>query len=525
VTPALKLAQASVKAPVKSAWSKTLDWDALFASTLAAPPPSLTGTFAPLLGAQAGTNAPLISLVQNGTSLATIADRISSNVAAAVQSKLSASMSQSDAAAVANSVQTSLQNALAPPGNAPPGTAEQQVTALAARLQSWIANVAGESGQEAGQQNVLSGSVLDAKSAKELPAQQAKTSTTATTAGAAALANTLLSSLAAAPAQLQLSSAPVPAPAPAVQNPPAPANPGVNADGSTVAVAPSAASAPASANATDLLGRMIARAASVDATLNGASVAETAQAQASTPQANGAPAPSPSALAARFTQALAQTLVTASSNVSQDTSTGGGTNHAPDDQLAQSPASAPPSPAPAANAGGTLGAAAASPLISLQPQHSASAISLAAPVNTDAVVEQMVKAMSLRTTAQGASEIRLQLQPENLGTVTMRLTVQGTQISANVVAQNPDVGNALVANHQQLARSLANAGLTLSGFSVDVSGGDAGNGQNKDRTAGFGRRYVVHELGGAGTAETPAVSSLGPPLLPGSNLGLLNYLA
>jgi flagellar hook-length control protein FliK len=155
----------------------------------------------------------------------------------------------------------------------------------------------------------------------------------------------------------------------------------------------------------------------------------------------------------------------------------------------------------------------------LQPSGSSST------VDADAVIEQMVKGMTMRTVAQGTSEIRLQLQPENLGQVTMRLSVTGNQVNATVVAQSADVRSALVANHQELARSLNEAGLTLSGFSVDVSGGDAGQDQSKDRTAGFGRRYVVHELSGNTTAETTEAPSLGPSLLGGSNLELFNSLA
>jgi flagellar hook-length control protein FliK len=134
--------------------------------------------------------------------------------------------------------------------------------------------------------------------------------------------------------------------------------------------------------------------------------------------------------------------------------------------------------------------------------------------------------MVMRTSQSGSSEIRLRLNPDNLGEVTLKLTVNGSSISANLVAQNGDVRNALLSNHQQLAQSLSEAGLTLAGFSVDVSGGDAGRDQNRDRTGGFGRRYVVHEIGGNTDASEPAQSpSLGPPLLANSSLELFNYLA
>jgi len=154
----------------------------------------------------------------------------------------------------------------------------------------------------------------------------------------------------------------------------------------------------------------------------------------------------------------------------------------------------------------------------LQPQQAA-----ASPVDINSVIEQMIKSMGMRTNSQGTSTIQLHLQPENLGDVSMKITVTGTQISTTMVAQNADVRNALVSNHQQLAKSLADAGLTLTGFSVDVSGGDAKQ-QNQGQTSGFGRRYTVHELAGA-TNEDATVSNLGPPLLSGTSIGLFNYMA
>ena len=131
----------------------------------------------------------------------------------------------------------------------------------------------------------------------------------------------------------------------------------------------------------------------------------------------------------------------------------------------------------------------------------------------------------LRTDSQGSSEIHLHLQPANLGDMTMKITVSGTQISASVIAANGDVRSALLSGHQQLARSLANSGLTLSGFSVDVSGGDAGSRDQNKGQQGFGRRYVVHELGTVAAAQTPALSNLGPALLTGKGVELFNYLA
>jgi flagellar hook-length control protein FliK len=268
---------------------------------------------------------------------------------------------------------------------------------------------------------------------------------------------------------------------------------------------------------------MLVRAAGVDGQLNAGGNSADASDASSGASALAAPAGpsslSPSMLAARFAALLADAdggAVTSGSS-SGNTSTSTNSGHSFGQDLAQQ-----------APSGTDAASLIAGPNSSLNAQVQNALQSTPAggtTVDTSAVLEQMVKGMTMRTLAQGTSEIRLQLQPENLGQVTMRLTVSGNQVSANIVAQSADVRSALVANQQDLARSLSQAGLTLSGFSVDVSGGDAGNDQSKDRTAGFGRRYTVHELGGKPTTETTEVSNPGPSLLGGSSLELFNSLA
>jgi flagellar hook-length control protein FliK len=94
-------------------------------------------------------------------------------------------------------------------------------------------------------------------------------------------------------------------------------------------------------------------------------------------------------------------------------------------------------------------------------------------IDPHAIVEQIVKSIVVNT-GGSQTQVRLRLKPEHLGDVSLKLTVDGNTISANLVAQNADVRDVLLANAQQLARSLAGAGLALSTFSVDVSGGNAG---------------------------------------------------
>ena len=442
--------------------------------------------------------AQLSAMVQNGTPLSSIVDQISQSVGTALRQQLAGRLPQNDVDRIRSSITTSIANALAPPSNAPPGNANQQVADLAARLQRLIGSL--------GQQNDIAGTILDAKSAKEIPAQ-APAKETPSTLDVSSLVRSLLSSAVTALQQ-----------APQVTSSPPTSAPAATGDAlvSQSTTPPLPQTAITMANAPDLLARMLVRAAGVDAKINGAA----ALANGSTANTGNA-TQSPSTLAARFENALANIVSNASQASSNGSFTGGQTGQSSDQRwTAQTTLSTNDTP--------LSNAAAASQAPQATPVQTAvqNAATPAAPVDTSAVIEQMLKSMVMRTNAQGSSEIRLHLQPENLGDVTMKITVTGSQISANVVASSPDVRNTLMSNHQQLARSLADAGLTLSGFSVDVSGGNAGRDrQNNDRTAGFGRRYTVHELPGAQAAETPALASLGPSIVDGSSLALFNYLA
>lgn len=143
-------------------------------------------------------------------------------------------------------------------------------------------------------------------------------------------------------------------------------------------------------------------------------------------------------------------------------------------------------------------------------------------VDAQAVIEQIVKGVLV--SAGRTSQIRLRLSPANLGEVTMKLTVSGNNVSANVIAQSAGVRDALLANQQQLSRSLADAGLSLGGFSVDVSGGNSG----------FLRQQPQRRCGTAASGAIPALQEdelnqidprYGPPLMGGAHSLVLNYLA
>ncbi len=99
----------------------------------------------------------------------------------------------------------------------------------------------------------------------------------------------------------------------------------------------------------------------------------------------------------------------------------------------------------------------------------------------------------MNTLSDGSQTVRMRLVPESLGSVTVNLQVQGSSVNATMTAQNTDVRDALLANQQMLTRSLADAGLKLSGFTVNLA--NQGQYQQQQQNAyqsrfGTTRRFV-----------------------------------
>lgn len=536
------------------------------------------GSFGSLLGA-VGTDASagdptaqLVQLVKRGTPISTIAGTLANQVADALQRLLPGS--QLGSGALRTSLVASIRSALAPPANAPPGSsAATQVAALEGRLTQWLNGLARETNQQTGQQNDIAGSLLDANTAKELPAQQQGSNSTPAPLDVASLARGLLASAATAllnggslggvpngapAARLPLptagwsgaadpritalqaaafQAAPILAAAPQGGSPLAPGG-SPNGSAATPSSSPlqvatpfgsaTAAQVSSASTPSDLLARMLARAAGVDAQRAPASIPTLAEPDAAAPVAAGTTAPqsagtetsgltaSSFAAAAKLTAALTTAIAAASSDGRFSADTGS--------KDAAFAAPAAPAKTVSSPVQGGFSLAANLPSAPAAPAGGSAATATPSAFDPSALIEGLVKSMAMRSSPDGTSELRLRLQPESLGSVTMKLTVSGTNVTATAVAQNADARVALLASQQQLARSLAGAGLKLTGFTVDLSGGNAGREQPRDQTSGFGRRYIVHDVAGAAASEAADATESGLAIVSGPTLGLLSYL-
>ena len=90
----------------------------------------------------------------------------------------------------------------------------------------------------------------------------------------------------------------------------------------------------------------------------------------------------------------------------------------------------------------------------------------------ETVLPQIIRSVASLVRAGGA-EMRLQLQPADLGEIELRVRTAEAAVRGELVVSNPEVKQLLEQNLGRLRDALAQQGLNLEGFSVDVGGQSA----------------------------------------------------
>jgi flagellar hook-length control protein FliK len=477
----------------------------------------------------------IADLLAKGESVAEIVQQLAASLASSLAQQFGGNATQ-----IQNQLQTAFASALAPPGTGPPLSNTDLASALAQRFRQ-VADVAAGVLGETGQSNRLfAGSILDA--ATTAGVQPAPTTTTPPTTS---VADSMAESAQALLATLTAS----------------------QGDGKTVATNGATNVGP---NGDTLLGRILARAAQAQSVAQqskdtapaiptGSSAIATlamAAASAALSSAAAVTAPDPSAAAAQrivvnanaapadtsampvteapaplnpavvaFLKSFTDALTSTNAPLTAKAETQNG--KADSAMLLSSTVDSSQSP--------TIGAFA-----SVQAAISNDAVSAnSAPVpaqpsqpavDSNTVIDQLLHGVFMNT-AGDLSTVRMRLHPETLGDISVKLTIDGGNVSASVMAQTPAAHDALVAGQAQLAKTLADAGLKLSSFTVDLAGGFASFQQQQQQQSSQngspnGRTGM---LGGVDTPETDenalmAAPNFGPPVLASSNWSALNYL-
>jgi flagellar hook-length control protein FliK len=505
-------------------------------SGTASPPANIAGS---VLSSQslAQLKTTIAQMLQAGESVQQIANQL----AAALGSNLLVQLQLAGlnpGRNVGGSLMQMIAQALGPPGNGPPQTIASAIVQRFVQVANALAKVGANA---AGQQQDSLATVSDAN-AGDPPAPN----------NIAALAQAALVALQQSTQRLGEASA-SPSSSPAA--PPAPwvattaSSPAPNAaafaavtsgnnGGPTVATNPSLPLVGVGADT--VIGRILARAANVAASQSPSSQAA--------PSSQGAQQPLTSSNAQNATTLQPQIAVTAASSASNGTindALAASLLRTVQNALAALPPqkdSSNPDSAVTATAGansstnaGVFTSLGLAPVVNTigsgqaaNPLPQAAAAATPTPVDANAVVEQVLQGISMRTLSDGSQTVRMRLVPESLGSVTVNLSVQGGSVNATLLAQNTDVRDALLANQQALARSLSDAGLKLASFTVSLANNSQYQQQQQayqQQRFGTTRRF----FGITSTSDESAVSAVvptyGPPSTQLAALQWLNALA
>lgn len=113
-------------------------------------------------------------------------------------------------------------------------------------------------------------------------------------------------------------------------------------------------------------------------------------------------------------------------------------------------------------------------------------------LSADERVQAFAEAVGQRVLAQIRDDdwnVRLQLEPANMGTVDIDLTLRGTAVAANVSVANGEVRALLESGLPRLRDSLETAGLQLAGWTFGQSGSRPFSGSAQGWTAQAVRRH------------------------------------
>lgn len=89
------------------------------------------------------------------------------------------------------------------------------------------------------------------------------------------------------------------------------------------------------------------------------------------------------------------------------------------------------------------------------------------PISKAEIINQIVKKAEV-VIAEGKQEMRIQLEPENLGKLTLKLAVEKGLITAKFVAESQEVKQVIESNFNALKDMLQEKGLDVQNFSVSV---------------------------------------------------------
>ncbi len=123
------------------------------------------------------------------------------------------------------------------------------------------------------------------------------------------------------------------------------------------------------------------------------------------------------------------------------------------------------------------------------------------PINANEILNQIIEKANINLTPE-KSEVVMELKPESLGKISLKVVTENGIVMAKFVAENQQVREVLETNMQLLKDSLQKQGLNVQSFSVSVrqnSDQSAKNRQQYGKASSGDTKRVISGIAGPGT--------------------------
>ena len=115
---------------------------------------------------------------------------------------------------------------------------------------------------------------------------------------------------------------------------------------------------------------------------------------------------------------------------------------------------------------------------------------------------ELAQNMREQATGAGARQLVLEMEPDELGKISIKVGAKKDEISVEALTQSVGAKEALMSNAPELRQDLKDQGLVLDKFMVDVNGQKSGGGNYPEGNKAKGKTPQLSKTAGAGSIRT-----------------------
>jgi flagellar hook-length control protein FliK len=118
---------------------------------------------------------------------------------------------------------------------------------------------------------------------------------------------------------------------------------------------------------------------------------------------------------------------------------------------------------------------------------------------------ELAQNMREQVAGAGARQLVLEMEPDELGKISIKVGAKKDEISVEAVTQSADARAVLMSHTPELRQDLKDQGLVLDKFMVDVNGEKSGGGNYQEGSKSKGKAAQTPKTAGAGSIRASGI--------------------